>query len=194
MRCLLLLFVLACAVPAGLHATVAVRLGVDELADNAAVIVRAEVTAREARWDAAGRGIWTHHDVKVHETLKGDHADTREFVTRGGVVGDIGQHVSGSGNFGIGEEYVFFLWRDAQGRLQLVGMIQGALKVSGEGDERRVSNSFSGLTLVDPNTMEPLAEPARVSLDMTLKDLRARVEQAAKEDAAKEDAVREDAE
>jgi hypothetical protein len=175
MRLCLLLLVLACIVPAGLNATVAVRLGVDDLAENAVVVVRAEVTAREARWDAAGRGIWTRHDVKVHETLKGDHAASREFVTRGGQVGDIAQHVSGSGHFNVGEEYVFFLWRDDQGRLQLVGMVQGALKVTGEGDERRAANSFSGLTLVDPNTMERLAEPARIPLDLSLKDLRERI-------------------
>jgi len=169
---LIWLLVLSLLAPAALHAAVAVKLSLDDLAEHADVVVHATVKSNESRWDAAQRGIWTHHTIDVAETFKGEHQAAREFVTRGGVVGDIGQHVAGSGNFAAGEEYVLFLWRDAEDRLQLVGMVQGALKVSGEGDERRARNSFRGLTLVDPTTLQPTPEAANAPINVTLSDLR----------------------
>ena len=115
--------------PCAACATMAVKLDLAALADNSALVVVAKLDSKQARWDAAGAGIWTHHSLTVSETLKGEHKASREFVTRGGVVGDRGQHVAGSGTFDVGSEYVFFLWKDDDGRFQLTGMVQGAFAV-----------------------------------------------------------------
>jgi len=158
-----------------LGATLAMKLELDTLTDKADVVVRGKIDSKEARWDAAKTGIWTHHSVTATSTLKGEHAATIEFVTRGGTVGNKCQHVAGSGNFAVGDEFVFFLWRDDEKRLQLVGMIQGALAISEVDGVVRAKSSFTGLTLVDPKTLKPLPEADRTPLDFTLADLESKV-------------------
>lgn len=174
----LLGLVLLCGV---LDAAVALKLDLDSLTDNAVLVVRGKLDSKDARWDADRTGIWTHHSVTVTETLKGEHGASREFVTRGGVVGDVGQHVAGSGTFTVGSEYVFFLWKDDSDRYQLVGMVQGAFAITEENGETRVSNSFSGLTLVKDAQLAP--EQDRTPLRYTLADLKAKV--AARAEAGK---------
>ncbi|MBK8206304.1 MAG: hypothetical protein IPK87_05825 [Planctomycetes bacterium] len=163
------LFALPCAV----CATMAVKLDLAALADHSALVVVAKLDSKTAKWDAAKTGIWTHHSLTVSETLKGDHAASREFVTRGGVVGDRGQHVAGSGTFDIGTEYVFFLWKDDDGRFQLTGMVQGAFAVSDDNGVKRAKNSFTGLTIVDATTLKPAVDKA--ALDYTLAELKKQV-------------------
>src|SRR5690606_37478934 len=81
-----------------LCATSAIKLDIATLTEKSEVVIIGTVNSRESRWDADKTGIWTHHDVTVSETLKGEHLATRDVVIRGGMVGEIGQHVSGAGN------------------------------------------------------------------------------------------------
>lgn len=172
MRTLALLagLVLLCG---ALDAAVALKLDLDQLTDNSVLVVRGKLESKDSRWDAGRAGIWTHHTVKVAETMKGTQADSREFVTRGGVVGEVGQHVAGAGTFTVGAEYVFFLWQDDSDRYQLVGMVQGAFAVTEENGESRVSNNFSGLTLVKDANLAPQQD--RTPLNLTLADLKTKV-------------------
>jgi hypothetical protein len=169
---LLLLLALLCA-PLG--ATVAAKLDLDALTDGATIIVRGKIDSVQARWNADNTGIFTHHTVSVSTTLKGEHKATIEFVTAGGIVGRKGQAVAGSGNFAKGEEHVFFLWRDSEKRLQLVGMVQGALKIVEENGVTRARNSFAGLTLVDAKTLKPLADADKAPIDLAFSDLESKV-------------------
>ena len=166
MRLLLLLMLFAPA----LSATVALKLDLETLTDKADVIVRAKIDSVEARWNAANTAIWTHHGVSVSATLKGEHQVARTFLTRGGVVGNKGQHVAGSGSFSKGEEYVLFLWRDEDKNLQLVGMVQGALLIKDVEGVTRAVGSFAGLTLVAED-LKPLPETDRTPLDFKYSDL-----------------------
>lgn len=173
-RLLLLLVLLAVASPA--WATSVLKLDADTLAAKAERVVRAKVNSSEARWDAARTGIWTHHSLAVSETLKGDAAAAAEVVTRGGVVGDVGQHVAGAGNLEAGAEYVFFLWKDSDSRWQLLGMAQGALKISQKDGADWAENTLSGLTVLDPVTLQPSANEAdRQPVSLKYADLKAKV-------------------
>lgn len=156
-------------------ATSASRLDLDTLTDKADVIVHGKVTGRDARWDDARAGIWTHHQFEATETLKGEREASREILTRGGVVGNIGQHVAGSGNLEIDGEYVLFLWKDDQSRLRLLGMVQGAFRVVEEEGVKRVRNSYAGLTLIDEKTGAPADKSERLPMEFTLEDLCKRV-------------------
>lgn len=178
-----LLFVAAlAALPCAVHATMAVKLDLAALADHSVLVVIAKLDSKTAKWDAAKTGIWTHHSITVSETLKGEHKASREFVTRGGVVGDRGQHVAGSGTFDIGAEYVFFLWKDENGRFQLTGMVQGAFAVSDDNGVKRAKNSFTGLTIVDATTLKPATDKAPLSYALAdLKNVIAARAKAAKE-------------
>ncbi|MBP9891713.1 MAG: hypothetical protein KBG84_07375 [Planctomycetes bacterium] len=166
MRLLLLLLLFAPA----LSATVALKLDVETLTDKSDIIVRAKIDSVEARWNAANTGIWTHHALTVSATLKGEHEAARTFLTRGGAVGSKAQHVAGSGNFKVGEEFVLFLWRDEDKNLQLVGMVQGALAIKDVEGVTRAVGSFAGLTLVN-SELKPLPESDRTPLDFKYADL-----------------------
>jgi hypothetical protein len=163
-----------------LSATSALQLDLETLTEKSELIIVGTVNSRECRWDAAKAGIWTHHDVTVSETLKGTHEAKRDVVIRGGVVGEIGQHVSGAGNLEDGAKYVFFLWKDDDGRYRLQGMIQGAFKVSEVEGVEHAKNSLSGLTLVDPDTMQPRKDEA-AALEYTLTELKKNVAKLTKE-------------
>lgn len=158
------------ALPCAVSATMAVKFDLATLADKSALIVVARLDSKQARWDAAGAGIWTHHSITVTDTLKGEHKASREFVTRGGVVGNRGQHVAGSGTFDAGSEYVFFLWKDDDGRFQLTGMVQGAFALTDDNGVKRAKNSFTGLTIVDASTLKPVID--KTPLEYTLAELK----------------------
>jgi hypothetical protein len=157
-----------------LHATTALKLDLATLTDESSLIVIGKVDSKEAKWDAGKTGIWTHHSLTVTETLKGTHEIAREVVTRGGVVGDTGQEVAGAGNLEVGNEYVFFLWEDDDGRLQLQGMVQGAFKVTETDGLKHAKSSLAGLTVVDPITLKPVKEAA-TPLEYELADLKKKV-------------------
>lgn len=173
-----LLFALAAS---GLQATVAVKLDVATLTEKSELIVVGKVDSKAAKWDAAKTGIWTHHNVSVSETLKGKHEKTRDVVTRGGVVGTTGQNVSGAGNLEVGTEYVFFLWKDDDGRYRLQGMIQGAFEVSDRAGVKYAKNSLAELSIVDAETLKPMKTAA---LEFKFTDLKKEVATELKDQAA----------
>ncbi|MCA8912519.1 MAG: hypothetical protein KDB82_12505 [Planctomycetes bacterium] len=157
---------------AQLSATLAVKLDVATLTEKSDLVVIGKVDSKEARWDAGKKGIWTHHDVSVSETLKGKHEKTRDVVTRGGVVGTTGQNVSGSAKLEVGTEYVFFLWKDDDGRYRVQGMAQGAFQLETREGVKYAKNSLAGLSIVDPGTLKPEKAAA---LDLKLADLKKKV-------------------
>ena len=158
-----------------LCATTAAKLDLDALTTNSTVVARGKITAKEARWDKDNAAIWTHHTVEVSDVARGDKVKTLEFVTRGGVVGKVGQAVRGSGSFEIGDEHVLFLARDSEKRLQLVGMVQGAFKLSQREGKTYAKNSYSGLALVDGKTLQALSKEASSPLEFEIGDLLKRV-------------------
>ncbi|MCB9934086.1 MAG: hypothetical protein H6840_00195 [Planctomycetes bacterium] len=166
---------------AGLQATVALKLDLATLTDKSSLIVVGKVDSKEARWDAGRTGIWTHYGITVSETLKGAHEKSREVAIRGGVVGDVGQHVAGAGSLDVGAEYVLFLWKDDDGRYQLQGMAQGAFAVSEREGDKYAKNSVSGMTIVDPKTLKPSKDAAaKQPLEFKLAELKKQIADAQK--------------
>jgi len=143
-----------------LDATTAAKLDLDALTDHSARIVVGKAGKGDARWDAAKAGIWTHYTVTVSETLKGDKAATTEVCIRGGVVGNVGQHVAGAGRLEEGNEYLLFLWKDDAGRWRLQGMVQGAFALESRDGVVYARNALTGLTIIDPKTLKPTGEAA----------------------------------
>lgn len=168
-----LLPLLLLALAPALAATSALRLDLDTLADKSSRIVVAKAGASEARWDAGRTAIWTHVDITVSETWKGDAVRTMQVSIRGGVVGDVGQHVSGAGSLEKDKEYLLFLWKDDAGQWQLQGMIQGALALETRQGVQYARNSLAGLTILDPATLRPAGVQA--ALEVKLSDARERV-------------------
>src|SRR5688500_13085364 len=80
--------------------------GVPRLSRDAAARVHGKVARVEMKMSKDQSRITTHAFVEVAESLKGQGATTVEVVQPGGVVGDVGQKVSGTVPLAVGDEVV----------------------------------------------------------------------------------------
>lgn len=129
--CLLPLFLLA----GSAGAVTLEKLSLEEMIDSSTLIVRGTITS-----SAPSRGaqlIETVYRVKVSEFLKGAPAASRngadigeiQVSLPGGVADGVRQTIAGVPKLETDTEYVLFLWRSGSGRLLLVGMSQGLLRI-----------------------------------------------------------------
>jgi hypothetical protein len=176
---LVLLAVLALAAVA--QATTLLRADVPTLTDHADVIVQGRVLSRASHWTPDHRRIVTDVRIQVEEALKGEPA--RELTIRqpGGVVGGIGQRVSGLASFREGEEVLVFLERSGPVH-RVAGMAQGkySLERSASGAIQAVPAPLGDAQVVDPASRAPLS---LARSPVALKTLKAQIAQALKRKA-----------
>ena len=79
---------------------------VTRLADEANLIVRGIVSGGEPRW--VGKVIYTHYDVVVQETLKGQAESSVTIAVPGGALGNVALSIPGAPTLSAGQEIVFF--------------------------------------------------------------------------------------
>jgi hypothetical protein len=158
---------LALAAPAAASAVLTAT--VEELARGADLVVRGTVEGRESRFTPDRRRIYTTLFVRPSAAWKGSAGAVVEVVVPGGVVGDVGQRVSGVATFADGEEVVLFL-RRAGAAYGVMGLSQGKFRV--EGDTAR--NPLRGLYRVE----RALPPGERVAEEMPLAELERRVRSA----------------
>ncbi len=106
---------------------------IEEQTRGSAIVVRAIVLQSHALWEPGLTGIWTWTELEVIDPLKG--APGRSILVKqpGGIIGNVGQHVSGTAEFVVGEECILFLERalDAPQTFIVRGLASG--KISFEG-------------------------------------------------------------
>lgn len=172
---LAMLFAMLIAVPAG--ATLSEALSLDELVARADHVVLATATDRRAQRDARNR-IVTDYELRVEDVMKGDAAVGSTLTMRsfGGAIGDIGMRIEGEPHLTVGQRYVVFLARSANGNLRPVGMSQGVLPVQGSGPSTQVMPGGAGLHLVEPEPGGQLAPaPGAILHPLPYAELRQRV-------------------
>jgi len=140
-RPLAALLLLLLAGPA--HAALALSTSVEDLARDADAVVRGKVVRTTARWSSDGRRILTYAEVETSSVWRGSAPARVTVVTRGGVVGDIGQRVDGLATFSEGEEVVLFLGKAGDSAFRVRGGSQGKFTVSGD----RAGPDLSGVGL-----------------------------------------------
>lgn len=158
-------------------ASQAVRLDLERMTRASDEIVVGKVARVESRWTPDRRMIVTEIQVTVSERLKGTAAKSVTIVQPGGVVGDIGQKVSGMPRFRRGDEVVLFLERHAPQRFVVTGMAQGKFRIERSSDGRSafaVPEELAGLELIDPAV--PTASGTELTA-MPLEVLRRKVQQ-----------------
>ncbi len=129
--CLLPLFLLA----GSAGAVTLEKLSLEEMIDSSTLIVRGTIASSAP--SRGGRLIETVYRVKVSEFLKGAPAASRngadsgeiQVSLPGGVADGVRQTIAGVPKLETDTEYVLFLWRSGSGRLLLVGMSQGLLRI-----------------------------------------------------------------
>lgn len=181
---LLLLLFLARA-----QASVAIRAGVEDLADASSAAVLGVVLDHTTALDAGTGTIWTRYRVRIERTLRGDAKGEVTVRIRGGKVGAMEQETLGSARLTDGGRVVLFLSAQDAGAREVIGMAQGAFAVETDAATGAVTcrNSIDGLSLVDRTGREAPAEPLR----LTLADLEGRVKAVAERDEARRRAARE---
>jgi hypothetical protein len=168
---------LAVALAFSAHATTMVALDLAGLAKGSDTIVQGKVSRAEAKMSKDGARISTHVYVDVSDSLKGSAAKTVEVVQPGGIVGDIGQRVSGTSDLKVGDEVVVFLEKRGPA-FRLYGMAQGCYRVerSTDGAAAFVTPDSEGdAMLVDAVTHAAVTKPHTA---MKLDDFKAQVRQA----------------
>ncbi len=165
MRSTFVVILLGASTPA--LATTAARASLPELVAGADLVVLGTAGTPASEWD--GGRIVTRVPVTVEEVWAGDApATVVEVVTLGGVVGEIGQTVSGAPRLRRGERVVLCL-RQREGRLRVVEMTQGAFFVVGPpAPDPAIRRRSFGLRLLGPE-VAPVPERLR-ALERAVKE------------------------
>jgi hypothetical protein len=139
-------------VPSLALGTVVLSLSFEELTARAPLIVHATAHASSTDWDQEHAKIWTWTELVVKDTLKGDRLASVLVKQPGGIVGEVGQHVSGAATFAPGEEVVLFLEPAPDERGAWVPVSMSASKVSLEDrfGVRVARRDLSGLAFATP--------------------------------------------
>ena len=145
----LLFATLLCFVAA--QATLVPRLSLEQLAAESELVVHGTVVRRWADWGPARKFIWTHHEVRITDVLKGRPARSVIVSEPGGEIGDIGMAVAGAPRYQVGQEVVLFLERTEIGYLRGSGWGQGNFSVieSATDQTRTVRSAHGGAALIE---------------------------------------------
>ncbi|WP_437539292.1 hypothetical protein WME79_23745 [Sorangium sp. So ce726] len=122
--------------PRAAQAAVAIQLSLDELVAAASYVVVATAIEQRSQWEELGgaRRIVTYTRLSIDRTVAGQPDGEVWVRTLGGVVGDVGQHVSGDAQIAIGAQAMVFVSRVGSA-LVVSGMAQGHYPVV-DGEEK----------------------------------------------------------
>lgn len=110
--------------------TTMVRMSLEQLSQASSVIVRGHVVSAESHWNAAHTRIMTYTMVAVDQAMKGSPGATVVVQQLGGTVGNRHVYVPGSARLEPQASYLLFLEPAESSRYVVVGMEQGAYRIT----------------------------------------------------------------
>lgn len=172
-RALLVPSILAILLAGVARATVVLRASVEDLADRCDRAVFGRVVETRTEEDPSNGALWTSHRVRLEESWFGEGPAEVVVSVPGGTLGRVTQEFHGGARLRRDSRVALFLWRDAGGRLQVLGEAQGAFEVERDAATGAdvCTNSVEGLSLVDRAGKRVESGATR----LTLADLRRRV-------------------
>lgn len=156
-------------------ATTLLAQDLESLSRRADAVVQGRVKRLQSRWNGDRTRIFTEVELEVSEALKGAPGKTVTLIQPGGVVGEIGQRVSGLASFEPGEEVVVFLEKRSEASYHVAGMAQGKLRVERSSDGRAafaVPEPAMEALLLDPHSRQPVQPQLK---PIKLEELKAKV-------------------
>jgi hypothetical protein len=132
-------------VPVLLCASSLPQLSLEALVAQSDTIVAGHVVRTWAAMDSENRFIWTHYEIKVDSTLKGDAQASVVIGEPGGNLKGVSLLVPGSTPYTVGEEVSVFLYRTPIGYLRTTNYGQGKFVISAD---RRIP-SLGGMSWID---------------------------------------------
>lgn len=131
------LLLLACLLPAALHATVIVPAEFREIVSGSDIIAYGRVVDTAVEQSGDRHRVTTLITLQVGTYLKGGPGETLIFQVPGGQVGRYRNVMVGAPRFAIGEETIVFLTSRGGGHPVVFGLNQGVFRVRVDGETRR---------------------------------------------------------
>jgi hypothetical protein len=130
-------------------AAVSILMSLEELLDAADSVVVGTALDHRSQWEdlAGGRRIVTYTRIKVEQTVVGRPSSEVWVRTLGGVVGKVGQAVSGEAQIGLNTTSLLFLTK-ADTVLVVTGMAQGHFPIVESAGSRKLASSPDAGTLL----------------------------------------------
>lgn len=143
---------LALLAPLSVFASVVLAMSMEEMTTRSPLVVRGTVHRVDTQWAEGKTKIWTYSEVVVQETIKGAARTSVLVKQPGGVIGNIGEKVSGAAVFTPGEEVVLFLEPAVDEANAFVPFAMSAAKVSlvSKGGKRLAVRDLSGVAFATP--------------------------------------------
>jgi hypothetical protein len=123
------LICLILAVPGFVQGTTQQKLAIDQLTDEADLVVRGRVEGVKIRQAPDRRSVSTVVSVSVKKQFKGPEVSSVTVEQPGGAMGDVVQVVPGLAEFSQGEDVVLFLNRQRGGVFNTVNGKQGKFTI-----------------------------------------------------------------
>jgi hypothetical protein len=136
-------------------ASVVLALSLEDLTRKSEVIVLGVPTEQQSRRHFDGKLIVTDVSVRVEDVLKGSakRGQTVVATVLGGKLDGIALQVPGEAHLPIGQRLLLFLYRaPTSGDLRVVGMSQGVLALTQQGNTTMVTPGGTGAALVQPGS------------------------------------------
>ncbi len=129
------------------------RADLEELTTESAKIVLGHVTAIDYQWqDQSRKTIETKLTISVEQYIKGSGGSTITVTQLGGTMGDLTMEISGTPQFDVGDEVLFFLL-EHQGKYWIHSIALGAFSVVTKNNgEKLVINHLQGVEIIDRQT------------------------------------------
>lgn len=109
------------------------RLSLAELVAQSDFILRGRVARAWAAMDSENRFIWTHYQVQVSSTLKGQQGAAIVIGEPGGTLNGMTLRVPGATEYAVGEDVTVFLYRTPIGYLRTTNYGEGKFTISTDG-------------------------------------------------------------
>lgn len=147
------------------------RLSLEEMAGKSTAIVRGKVLSSRAAF--SGPVIYTRFQIQVTERFKGPAQVSVEVVVPGGVANNLRQTFSGTPEFQVGEEYVFFLWTGKDYLTHVIGLTQGLFTLAKDHATDPTATRVASREMMFDRTTGKVVEDQ--TLVMKLSELRTRI-------------------
>jgi hypothetical protein len=156
----LLLTAAGLAVATQVSATTLIAANLGELTRMSDFVLVAKAQSRTSRKQVETGLIVTDVQLRVLTALKGTAkpGDTLTATVLGGTVGDVGLHVPGEARIPDDRSAIVFLRRTSNGELNVSGMGQGVMPITGQGKTAQVIPAAPDAALMQPDANGQLRE------------------------------------
>ncbi len=146
---------LALLVTPTVYGTQTLRMSFEQIVAGSDAIVHGTVARSWTAWDETHRSIWTHYEIAVADTLKGEPGPKIVVSEPGGELDGVHMQIVGTPVYEVGEEVVLFAAPTPIGYLRTCGWGQGRFAVRSERGVKTVAQGAMRAEVVEAGKQAP---------------------------------------